>query len=524
MPSNLLARIKSSPYPWILLGVCVLAFFTNLHGYPLFDVDEPRYMETAREFLVTPYDWITPHFNWIKRFDKPILYYWLVASVYKAIGVSELAGRLVSATAGTVSVLALYGTLSRFRSRQFAFLASLILAVSTEFYLLSRWAITDMTLACCMITTTLCLFLSIEKNRMWSLLAGMACGLGLLTKGPVALALPGTTAFIYLLLCQRRQWRWLFCWQTLVGVALAFAIAFPWYWAVHTANPGEFFEKFFLLHNVERFSKTVSSHTGPFWYYIPVVFVGLTPWTLLLLRPLYMKQLMGNVLHVFSHGVKPLWQRFQNACPTTKYALIWFLFVLIFFSLAGTKLLTYVLSLFPAGAVLLAVLLQTHNRPKTLYSIATAFVGLQLIANFVILPWVANDSQQDLLAISRRVKTDQAALATYQCKRPSLVFYSQTRVYYIEGASESTVSKTFSGASIKQAQIKDPAAGDTRVVVRAADVTTSPKQAVYVVTRTRQAEEFQEQYESSLVFQGDTFSLLRLTHPEHVPLRKDMNQ
>lgn len=484
-------------YFWILLVLCVLAFMTNLHGYPLFDVDEPRYMETAREFLYPPYDWITPHFNWMTRFDKPILFYWLLASSFKLFGVTEWAGRIVSAIAGTLTVLGVYEFTKIFSSRKQAFLTGLILITTAEFGVVSRWAITDMTLCFFMVFTTMCLFLAIERNRSWAILGGMFCGLGLLTKGPVALALPGGIALLYTLISRREQCSWLWHWKTLLGIVLALFIAFPWYYLVNQANPTEFIQKFFLLHNIERFTGVVSAHAGPWWYYVPIFLCGGLPWTFLL----FSKKNYFALKNTLQTKGQTLWQGFRAQPAYIQFAWIFFLLTFIFFSAAGTKLLTYIITVFPATAILFAFYYPKQYRYKTLYSIATGFLILKLLVNFVGFPLAAQIKQGDMLAFSQLAIEQDATLATYDCKRPSLVYYSKSRIYVL-------VPKN-------KAADYPPESQDTQFY---------SQKPVFVVLKTRQETEFLEQYSAERLKKGTMFSLFRLNHPQNVPLRKDINQ
>src|SRR5687768_10575338 len=102
------AENKDASSPAIIwtLGLIVFAVFLlffNAGDTALFEPDEGRNAEVAREILLLE-DWVTPHYNFVPRMDKPILFYWLVAFSYKLFGVSEWAARLPS-------VLSALGTL-----------------------------------------------------------------------------------------------------------------------------------------------------------------------------------------------------------------------------------------------------------------------------------------------------------------------------------------------------------------------------------------------------------------------------
>lgn len=565
-----------NPFLWVVVGAFLL-FTLNAWSYPLFDVDEPRYTETAREIL-TGGDWITPHFNYLKRFDKPIFYYWLIAGVFQLIGITEFAGRLVSALSATAIIAGVYCVTLQFMNRKTAIIISVVMATCLEFLMLARWAVTDMTLVCFMSLAAIGLFLGIEKNWRYFLLAGVSAGFGLLTKGPVALVLPGAIAVLYTLVFNTKQWQWLRHYGLYLGVLIAIVIALPWYYLVHTANPSEFFENFFLLHNVERFRSTVSSHSGPWYYYFIVLAIGGLPWSLLIPAQLI--------------TIKTFWAWLSQKSVYKKwfaFCLTWFVATFILFSVAQTKLLTYLLFAFPAYTVLLGIWLfwlisQTQFLPKakqqfqqvllllpfslltlgllalfafsiwlfhapdfqvlplvksivdikkhfnplgiytalTLMSLTTllvcwaifknqlelalkrASVGavLSLVVVFMfVLPSVSQLLNGDVQQYALLAKQDNATLATFRLKRPSMVFYYQGKVYYLPPKDE-----------LEHLPKQTP------------ETLYFSKQPVYLVARTKDLERLEAVYPFKVKQRGFYFSLVVPNNPRQLPLRKDVNQ
>ena len=149
---SLLIRYR---YP-LLSILCGLLYLVNLGGYRLFDVDEPRYAETAR-FMVASGDYVTPVFNGSYRFEKPVLTYWLIAASYRIFGVNEWAARLPSGLAGLGTVLLTCLLAGRIWGSGRGLIAGVVLASSMQFIFLGRWAITDMHL-CFFMTGCLVLF------------------------------------------------------------------------------------------------------------------------------------------------------------------------------------------------------------------------------------------------------------------------------------------------------------------------------------------------------------------------------
>lgn len=329
----------------LLVLFCAVVFFFRLGSYPLFDLDEPRYAEAAREMLER-HNWITPYFNYEVRFEKPVFFYWLIALAYQVFGLSEFSARFFSAVTASATVGMVYTFGRHFISRQFGLYAALILASSILFIGIARMAITDMTLTCFMTGTTLCLFAAAHRNLKWWLAAGAVAGLGILTKGPVALIIPGAILTLYALVIGQFKRCLLNRWMPL-ALLIALLIAAPWYWAIYQEN-GPIFIESQLMNNVTRYSDVVSGHKQPPYFYTLVLLAGFLPWTA------YLPAALRNLWHSFksSHQQWVDQQAFHYLVPL--YGLVWACFVFGFFSLGSTKLLTYILPLFPALALMTA--------------------------------------------------------------------------------------------------------------------------------------------------------------------------
>lgn len=342
-PSNWL-RIRSvKVFSLLLLGFVM--FFFGLGSYPLFDVDEPRYAEAAREMLENG-NWITPYFNYELRFDKPVLFYWLIAWSYVVFGVSEFSARLVSALAATSIVGMIYVFGRHWISARFGYFASIILATAIMFAGLARMSITDMTLSAFMTATTLCLFMAAHRDLRWWLAAGAFAGLGILTKGPVALVVPGAILFFYAwaIGAFRRVLvnRWL---PLALGVCAL--VALPWYVAAYLQN-GPIFLDMLFLHNVTRYSDVVSGHQKAWFFYFIVLPVGFLPWTA------YLPAAVRDWWIQYRQHHRELVAQQDTPYLISLFALVWIGFIFVFFSISNTKLLTYILPLFPALALLTA--------------------------------------------------------------------------------------------------------------------------------------------------------------------------
>ncbi|MBN2290356.1 MAG: glycosyltransferase family 39 protein [Candidatus Glassbacteria bacterium] len=335
-------------YLWLSL-LCGLLYLVNLGGYRLFDVDEPRYAETAR-YMTAVGDYVVPIFNGRYRFEKPVLSYWLIAGSYKLFGTGEGPARLSAALCALGTVLLTCLLAGRLRSPGQGLAAGAVLACCIQFIGLGRTAVTDMPL-CFFFTATLVLFYlgyaaaADSRARIFYLGSFGACGLAVLTKGPVGLVLPGAIAGAFVLsraragpLLKRIPW--------VAGTLLLLATILPWYLAVNLRSGNEFYRVFILQHNFQRYFGRVDSlgqHLEPFYFYLPCLLAGFYPWSF------YTLQAVWEALKRFTGGLR---KKLLYSEGTEAFAFIWFALVMIFFSLSRAKLPTYITPAFPPLAIL----------------------------------------------------------------------------------------------------------------------------------------------------------------------------
>ncbi|MCL2655906.1 MAG: glycosyltransferase family 39 protein [Betaproteobacteria bacterium] len=295
----------------------------NLGSAPLFDVDEGAFSEATREMLERG-DFVSTWLNGMPRFDKPILIYWLQALSVSLFGVNEWSFRLPSALAAIVWCVAV----GRFAwprfGREAAQLATLVGATSLGVFVIGRAATADSLLNCLLTLAMTDAWRHLESGRKAPLRRMFLwIGLGVLTKGPIAIAIP---AIVTLLFCATRgEWRrFLRAAFDPLGWLILLAVAAPWYIAALMIHGQAFIDGFIMKHNVGRFSGPMEGHGGSLFYYLLIVPLLLLPWTTLLLRAL------GEI-------------RAGSAQPLQRFLWIWFGFVLVFFSFSGTKLPHYAL-------------------------------------------------------------------------------------------------------------------------------------------------------------------------------------
>jgi 4-amino-4-deoxy-L-arabinose transferase-like glycosyltransferase len=269
-------------------------------------------------------DFVTTWLNGQPRFDKPILTYWLQALSVSLFGVHEFAFRLPSALAGLGWVGAILVFTGRLADRATAYAAALIAATSLGVGVIGRGATADALLNLFLALAMFDIYRYMEQPlARYRHRAFLWMALGLLTKGPVALLIPfAVSALAFTLHGKARAWRRAAL--DPAGWLILLAVAGPWYLLEYLRQGDAFIAGFVLRHNVERFMSPLQGHRGNLFYYLPVALLLLLPYSGLFLRIL--------------PGVRTL-----RARPLDTFLWCWFLFVLLFSSIAGTKLPHYLL-------------------------------------------------------------------------------------------------------------------------------------------------------------------------------------
>jgi 4-amino-4-deoxy-L-arabinose transferase-like glycosyltransferase len=346
MPSTTAPTLTSSPPlrrrgAIALLVVFALIWFANLDFRRLVHPDEGRYAEIPRE-MVSSGDWVTPRLNGIKYFEKPALQYWLTAAAYEAFGVREWTARLWPALAGFLGVFVVGYAGARLGGSGLGLAGAAVLVGSIGYTLEAHILTLDAGLALWMSIALGSLFMAQRDDatpggtRAWMWTSWVAVALATLSKGLIGIVLPGGALIIYSLLT--RDWP---VWRRLhifSGALIFLVVTVPWFLAVSLRNP-EFFDFFFIHEHFTRFLTTEHHRQGAWWYFIPILALGILPWiTLLGLTAIRMWTDAPTAANGFN------WQRF---------ALVWSVFIFVFFSASGSKLPSYILPMFPALALLI---------------------------------------------------------------------------------------------------------------------------------------------------------------------------
>jgi 4-amino-4-deoxy-L-arabinose transferase-like glycosyltransferase len=369
---------------------CITTFFIFYGLVPIFGgdglglvgADEPRYAQVAREMLarrdyVTPVLWAHP---WL---EKPALYYWRAMFSFREFGVHDWSARLPSASFAFMLVVLIYLHIRRFRNGG-QLDAALITASCAGILSFARGASTDMQLAAPFCIGMLGWYAWYETDsKFWLFDLYFFVGAATLAKGPVAPFLALVIIGIFAGL--RREWslfRRSLWWP---GIVLYLAMVLPWFIAVQRRNPA-FLRIFFLEHNLERFATNRFEHYHPFWYYVPVVLLGLTPWAVIAVTA-FVNAVGGSInewkarrarFHYVGHG------RAGDAFP--EFLVLWALVVIVFFSFSESKLPGYILPALPPLTILAGDYLnRIRNRGLKPWLLVLHAVLTGILAMFVLL-------------------------------------------------------------------------------------------------------------------------------------------
>lgn len=336
-------RVLTIVYPAALLLVFSLLFFTSLHKPEVIDYDEGVYAEVSRSMFERQ-EFIIPELNGEGFFEKPPMLYWAQMLGYQIFGVNPMGARIFNGVAALLTLLVFYFGSAHPLGKRSAFQATLLLGSSIIFLYLARVAMTDMFLTFFLVSCLIFSWHGVERfladrdgaPLFW--LGCLAAGLAMLSKGAIGALFPILTALIYLIsigkptLLFRRNW-------LLPGSAILIFTGFSWYLLLGFFHPDGFgfMKELFLKHHVGRFSNAMEGHSGPIFYYLVILLVGFMPWFGYLLLALLRL---------------PLTTKGDPSLRYLRLFTIFSLIVLVFFSVAATKLPNYILPVLPGFALL----------------------------------------------------------------------------------------------------------------------------------------------------------------------------
>lgn len=369
--------------PITLLVYLSLLIF-GLGSFSLIDWDENIYGAASKSMLETG-EYFRIQVNGQPFSEKPPFYFWLANLFYKAFGLSEFSTRLPSVFSGILSfmILVRFGTI--LHSKKFGYVWAFLYSASLLPLLLARTAYIDHLFNTFILVSVLSLYLYETKEKgdfrsmaIWILSAAFFGGIAVLTKGPLGLAIPLFIFAANRLLDKNFKIRILdfilFGFISVVVLSFYYLTNFIFY-------GNEFIVQFFDFQK-KLLTKSLESHTGPWFYHFIVMFIGFFPWTALLLP-----------------GVKN-WRIFADPkiSRISRYFLIWLGIVLLIFSIVQTKLPHYSSSIyFPLSFFSSYLILEKSEILKST-SFSLSFLGIGLIVGliFLLLPQISEYSSSTM--------------------------------------------------------------------------------------------------------------------------------
>ncbi len=313
---------------FVLFLMPLLLYVVSLPVLPLMEPDETRYA-LIPQYMNAKGDYVTPHLKEVAYLEKPPLAYWATALFFKIFGENSFAARLPAGLSAWGCILLVYGMGCFFHDRKSGLYGAAVLSVSLLPFALGRINILDMPLTIFLCLAIWCGFRFVHSSGgpgrdRWRYGFYGCCALAFLTKGVIGVIFPPAVLIIYLL--WSRRWRDIPRIFSPGGIVIFAVPVGAWLLLVQRANP-DFFWFFFIHEHFLRYTTEIHERVEPFWYYLPVVFFGVTPWWAYLLTAIA--------------GVRRADMKLFSSEESRLFA-VWAGFILLFFSFSSSKLASYV--------------------------------------------------------------------------------------------------------------------------------------------------------------------------------------
>lgn len=329
-----------------LFIIPAILYASTQHIIPLLDPDESRYSEIADNIVDTG-DYVTPRLNHVVYLEKPPLDYWATAVTFKMFGENEFSARFFPAICAWGCILLTFAMGSFLYEEKTGLYSAGVLSTFLYIFVLGHINILDIPLTFFVCLATWAGYRYIVENRRikgWIYLLYAASALAFLTKGLVGIIFPFTILILWLLV-SRKGWD-IFKLFSPIGLLILITIDLPWIVLAQKANK-DFLWFFFVHEHFLRYTTKIHGRYQSILFYLPVVILGVLPWAAYLFQSIRAKY-TGTCETVFD--------------KRNKYFLVtWIVFVLAFFSVSSSKLISYIAPIFLPIAVIFGHLFKWYD-------------------------------------------------------------------------------------------------------------------------------------------------------------------
>lgn len=445
------------PASWLLFFL--LLSVAGAGWRPLWDPDEGRYAEVAREMYVSG-DWLTPTLEGAPHLTKPPLTYWLTTLGYHVFGVNEWGARFFVGLAFFLTILCVIELARTWEwNEDRARAAGLVFATALLPFACGHVLTTDMILTFFETLGVLCawkVWSGAARGGLWRLGFWASFGLAFLTKGPPGwLPLPAVLLYPYLAGESRPRGRL----RSAAGMLLLLVLGFGWFAAIIGTDPGH--ARYFIVDEFyNRIFTTEHDRDNPWWTHILAIAAGLFPWVFL----------WPELLRRTGRSVRSGWATLPGI---ERFSLLWFSIALAALLMAQSRMTLYVAPLFVllslwAGKILadeyLARIPPAFEGRRAILVSAGVWTLLLLAASFYpgSFPW--SKTEKGLAKAVRRAQGSDAAAARY---------------YMLNGSTLHSAA-FYLGATIEPLEVEYRDLADVDLRLSAAD-----EHAVYLIKDSR---------------------------------------